>query len=618
MQPATAPSFLPTNRTEMAARGWDELDVLFVTGDAYIDHPSFGVSLLGRLLESKGYRVGILAQPDWRDPDCFKLMGRPRLCAAVSAGAMDSMVNHYTAARRLRRDDAYSPGGQAGLRPNRAVIVYSAMLKGVFKGLPLLIGGIEASLRRLAHYDYWEDKLRRSILCDSKADLLLFGMAEHSLLEICRLLDKGVPIAKLRDIPGTALLCAQAAPGSLELPSFEEISSDRKAFGQAYRLSSEGYFTPGCVLSQQHGNRWLHINPPAPPLPEKELDRLYALPFCRAPHPRYQDKIPAFEQIRTSITSHRGCYGGCSFCSITHHQGKTIQSRSAESILAEIDRLCHEPWFRGTLSDIGGPTANMYGTRCSNKQGCTRPSCLFPAVCPSLDASDSRAVSLLGSIRAHRGVKHAFIASGIRYDLLDKQKHYFSNLLEHHVGGLLKVAPEHCSPDVTRWMRKPGPGSFEDFLRFYREGNRARGQRRGVVPYFIAGHPGCTLNHMVETALFLKKHDLRVEQVQEFTPTPGTYSTCLYYTGIDPYSGKEVACAKTDKERRLQKALLLHHQPELKKDLLEALRRCKREDLIPLFLGEVSRKSHTQVNAAPAAKKTEKRKPRPARKPKKN
>ena len=581
-------AFLPTSRAEMTARGWDELDVLLVMGDAYVDHPAFGVPLLGRCLESEGYRVGILAQPDWRDRSVFQVMGRPRLLAAVSSGAMDSMVNHYTAARRPRRNDAYTPGGLAGRRPNRAVIAYTAALKGAFKGLPIVIGGIEASLRRLAHYDYWDDAVRRSILLDSKADLLVYGMGELALLEIVRRLAAGESISTLHDILGTAFVQTEGALGC-EIPGYETVAEDSAAYNQAFRLAAEeSSIVSGRQLSQRHGQRWVTVNPPSRPLGEKELDAIYALPFTRLPHPGYREAIPAYTQIRFSITTHRGCFGGCAFCAITHHQGKTIQSRSEKSVLDEIDRLTSHPEFRGTITDVGGPTANMYGLSCGNaaaRRRCRRAGCLFPTPCRHLVKSDVRAVRLLRRIREHRGVKHTFVASGIRFDLLEYQHEYFEELLTHHVGGLLKVAPESVSEDVTRIMRKPGPAPFVDFLKRFWSFGRQYGRRQGIVPYFISAHPGCTLSDMVDVALFLSRHRLRVEQVQEFTPTPGTLSTCMYHTETDPFSGRPVHVPRTEREKRLQKALLLYHLPEHRDEVIEALRTCGRPEAATELLG---------------------------------
>ncbi len=576
----------------MAQRGWDGLDVLFITGDAYIDHPAFGTPLLARLLENKGFRVGIVAQPDWKDPESLKVMGRPRLFAAISAGAMDSLVNHYTAAKKIRSNDAYTPGGVAGKRPNRAVIAYTAAVKGAFKGLPTVIGGIEASLRRLAHYDYWSDKVRRSILIDSKADLLIFGMAEAAILEITRRLDRGEQLSTLTDIRGTAFATKDRPDEGIILPSFEEVFQSTDAYNRAFKLSSrqENPFSAK-ILIQPHAGRHVVINPPSLPITEPEMDSIYALPFTRQPHSMYTETIPAFEQIRYSITSHRGCFGGCSFCAITHHQGKTIQSRSQQSILREVEIMTAQKDFRGTISDVGGPTANMYGLKCGNHEAekvCQRPSCLYPKICNNLMTSDRPATTLLQSIRQHENVKHTFIASGVRYDLFPDQQRYFSDLLQHHVGGLLKVAPESTSDNVTKVMRKPGADVFTRFLDQFRRDSRELGLRQAVVPYMISNHPGCTLNDMIDVALYLKRHRLTVEQVQDFTPTPGSLSTCIYHTEKDPYSGQPIHVPRSTKERQLQKSLLLYHRPESRANIQEALKVCRRENVTTELLGAIS------------------------------
>jgi uncharacterized radical SAM protein YgiQ len=572
--------FIPCNREEMNRRGWDELDVLFITGDAYVDHPSFGTPLLARLLESQGFRAGIIAQPDWREPGAFKGMGRPRLFAAISAGAMDSMVNHYTAAKKIRNDDAYTPGGHSGARPNRAVIAYTAAVKGAFKGLPTVVGGLEASLRRLAHYDYWDNKVRRSILVDSKADLLLFGMAESAIASLARRMHTGEAIPQIKDIRGTAYITKDGPEDAVEMPAHEEVANDTEAYNRAFRLAAE-QANPysGKSLIQPHAGRLVVVNPPAMPLKEEELDRIYALPFIKQPHPMYTETIPAYEQIRFSITSHRGCCGGCAFCAITHHQGKDIQSRSAASIEDEVDRLSRHPEFSGTITDIGGPTANMYGLHCSSPEAraaCQRESCVYPKICKHFQTRDTQAVKLLHKLREKPAIKHLFIASGIRFDLLDRQPDYFADLLEHHVGGLLKVAPESTSPRVTKVMRKPEPDVFKTFLQRFRQQSRTHGKRQAVIPYFISAHPGCTLDDMIDVALFLKENNLRIEQVQEFTPTPGSLATCIYHTGHDPYTGEPLHVPRDPRERSLQKAMLLYHLPEQRRAVLEALRRTGR------------------------------------------
>lgn len=584
-------TFLPMTREEATARGWDELDVVFVTGDAYVDHPSFGVPLLARWLEAHGFRVGIIAQPDWRSRDDFVKLGRPRLFFAVAAGAMDSMVAHYTPARKIRRDDAYTPGNRHGARPNRAVIVYTSRLKEAFPAVPVVIGGIEASLRRFAHYDYWDNKVRRSILFDAKADLLVYGMGERPILELAQRLRRGEPFPEIHNIRGTAFIRGnlpeppEASPSAIILPSFEEVASDRKQFAAAYRQASREQ-NPACgsTIFQGHGNRFLACNPPSLPLSESELDRIYALPFAKAPHPSYREPIPAWDQIRASITTHRGCMAGCAFCSITHHQGRVIQSRSLRSIVQEVEELIRMPWFRGSLSDLGGPTANMYGFRTTRPDVCARcrrESCLHPAPCTNLVIADEAAAQLLRTVRTLKGVKHTAVSSGVRFDLLEMQPRYLKELLEHHVGGLLKVAPEHVSPRVTRLMRKPGAETFQRFLALFRRESQRLGKRHAIVPYFISGHPGCTLSDMVDAALFLKENRLRPEQVQDFTPTPGTLSTCMYWTGIDPLTGEEVPVPRDEREKSLQKALLLHHLESERQRVREALRKAGRERDLP-------------------------------------
>jgi uncharacterized radical SAM protein YgiQ len=593
------PKFLPTNHSEAKARGWHALDVIFVTGDAYVDHPAFGVPLLARLLESVGLKIGIISQPDWRSKEPFMALGRPRLFFAVAAGAMDSMVAHYTPARKLRRDDAYTPGNRHGARPNRATIIYTSRLKEAYRDVPVVIGGIEASLRRFAHYDFWEDKVRRSALLDAKADLLVYGMGETPLLELVARLCAGEAFSSIRDLRGTAYLAPappEAGPGKevLALPSFEEVSADRAVYSESFRLLS-GEQNPGCarIVVQRHAQRYLVCNPPAHPLSQSALDAIYALPFVKAPHPGYSEAIPAYEQIRGSITTHRGCFGGCAFCAITHHQGKTIQSRSESSILQELERMVAMPWFRGSVSDLGGPTANMFGLSCGDSAGgavCRRGSCLFPKPCRNLVTDDAASSSLLIKARKVAGVKHIAISSGVRYDLLEVQPRYLRELVEHHVGGLLKVAPEHLTDRVTAVMRKPGRASFERFRDAFLAESRKLGKKQHIVPYFISGHPGCTLSDMVDLALLLKHWGMQVEQVQDFTPTPGTLATCIYHTGIDPFTGEPVYVAKTDREKGLQKSLLLYHVPDERKNCLLALKECGREAVAAELFGASPRR----------------------------
>jgi uncharacterized radical SAM protein YgiQ len=575
---------LPTTCDEARRRGWDALDIILVSGDAYIDHPAFGVPLLGRWLEAHGFRVGIIPQPDWRSKEPFMALGRPRLVFGVSAGAMDSMVAHYTPQKRLRHDDAYTPGNRHGGRPNRASIIYTSRLKEVYKDVPVVLGGIEASLRRLAHYDFWEDKLRRSILLDAKADLLIYGMGERSLLELAKRLHSGESFRDISDLRGSCLVGRHSAEGAVVLPSWEQLATDKAVFADAHRLMEQEQ-NPYCGqrLVQSYGDRQVVCNPPALPLSPKELDTLYALPFTREPHPCYKEQIPAFEQIKRSITTHRGCFGGCSFCAITMHQGKFIQSRSHASVQQEVGRLAAKGWFKGQISDLGGPTANMYGLVCKapdSGHGCRRPSCLHPAICPNLQCSDAPAAGLLRKVRGIPGVRQVVISSGIRYDLLERQPDYFKELVAHHVGGLLKVAPEHLAHKVTTLMRKPDAAVFERFLVRFRGESTKLGKRQGVVPYLMAGHPGCTVDTMVELALALRRLRLQVEQVQEFTPTPGTAATCMYYTGVDPISGKLVYVPRGDRERRIQKGLLLLHLPEEQARVSKGLQEMGRSDLL--------------------------------------
>jgi uncharacterized radical SAM protein YgiQ len=587
-------SYIPISRDDAAKRGWDELDVIFISGDAYIDHPAFGVPLLARWLESHGFRVGIIAQPDWRSKDAFMVLGRPRLCFAVSAGAMDSMVAHYTPARKLRHDDAYTPGNRHGSRPNRATIIYTSRLKEAYRDVPVVIGGIEASLRRFAHYDFWENKLRRSILFDAKADLLIYGMGETALLELLERMRWGEQIQSIRDVRGTAYICRELpehcdATGVLEIPSFEDVCADTTTFAEAFRLTAQELNPHSArMIVQRHGDRLLCCCAPALPLSTPDMDAIYALPFEKAPHPSYREQIPAWEQIKNSITSHRGCCGGCAFCAIAMHQGRTIQSRSSASLSAEIQSLADMSWFRGSISDIGGPTANMYGLFCKDDAAnrvCRRESCLFPTLCRHLATDDAKAVAMLKKARNSPGIKHVAVSSGVRYDLMERQPEYFRELVGHHVSGILKIAPEHFAEHVTELMRKPGKKAFEAFLqRFSAESNRV-GKRQQVVPYLISGHPGCTMADMLELALSLKRMGFKVEQVQDFTPTPGTLSTCMYYTGIDPYNGKKVHVPRSDREKGLQKALLLWHQNEERAKVLEALKELGRSDAAVELLG---------------------------------
>ncbi len=581
---------------EVAARGWDAVDVVFVTGDAYVDHPSFAMALLGRVLEAQRYRVAILSQPDWHSCDAWKTFGRPRLCFAVSAGNMDSMLNHYTAARKVRNDDAYSPGGQIGRRPDRATMAYCQRAREAYKGVPVIAGGVEASLRRLAHYDYWSDKVRRAIILDAKADLIVYGMGETPLIDIVRRLDAGQSIREIRDIRGTAyrlgasetILPLPLGEGRGEgetLPSYEQVSTDPQAFAQMTRtIYRESNPHNARRLVQYHGREAVVVNPPAWPLSQQEIDRVYGLPFTRRPHPSYgEQKIPAFTVVKDSIQIMRGCFGGCAFCSLTAHQGRIIQSRSRESVLAEIGQIVAQPDSSGVISDLGGPTANMYMMYCGRPEigcKCRRTSCLYPTVCKLLRTDHGPLIELMKAARRVKGVKRVFVASGVRMDLARRSTAYISHLARHHTGGLLKVAPEHCAEEVLRRMCKSPIDDFEAFGRKFRQASSAAGKEQYLVPYFMAGHPGCDLDAMIELALYLKRTGYRPDKVQDFIPGPMDLATCMYHTGIDPLSGEPVYVPRGARERRLQRALLQYWKPENHNDVRLALEQAGRLDLI--------------------------------------
>jgi uncharacterized radical SAM protein YgiQ len=624
---------------EVTARGWDCVDVVFVTGDAYVDHPSFAMGLLGRVLESEGFRVAILSQPDWHSCDAWKIFGRPRLCFAISAGNMDSMLNHYTANRKVRNDDAYSPNGEIHKRPDRATLAYCQRAREAYKGVLVIAGGVEASLRRLAHYDYWSDKVRRSIIFDAKADLVVFGMGERPLVEIVKRLDAGQTIDQLRDIRGVAYrLGANEAeidslaatrmgaggqwavdggqragdngqretasgfihPSSLIphpssfiphpfdtviLPSFEQVSADKAAFADMTRtIYHEANPYNARRLVQFHGREAVVVNPPAWPLTEEEMDRIYDLPFTRRPHPSYgKRRIPAFDVVKDSIQIVRGCFGGCAFCSITAHEGRVIQSRGEKSILAEIRRMAEAPDFKGVISDLGGPTANMYRMKCSRpevSEKCRRQSCLHPVVCPLLATDHGPIIRLMRAARKEDGVKQVFIASGIRMDLALLSPEYIDEIAKNHTGGLLKVAPEHTEPEVLELMRKPPIENFEAFAAEFRRASAASGKEQYLTQYFIAGHPGSDLAAMIRLALYLKRHGIRPDKVQDFIPGPMDIATCMYYTGMDPMTGKPVYVTRGARERRLQRALLQFFKPENFSDVKAALIEAGRTDLI--------------------------------------
>ena len=583
---------LPMTPEEVAARGWDAVDVVFVSGDAYVDHPSFAVALLGRLLEAEGYRVAILSQPDWHSCGPWQTFGRPRICFAVSAGNMDSMLNHYTASRKVRNDDAYSPGGQIGRRPDRATLAYCQRAREAYKGVPVVAGGVEASLRRLAHYDYWSDKVRRSILLDAKADLMVYGMGERPLVEIVARLAGGQSAQQLRDIRGTLfrLGASESSPSeppkdTAMLPSYEEVASDKRAFVAMTRMihrETNPYHARQLV--QYCGREAVVVNPPALPLSEKEMDRIYGLPFTRRPHPSYGRRpIPAYEVVKDSIQIVRGCFGGCAFCSLSAHQGKIIQNRSRESVLEEIRRMAADPEFSGVISDLGGPTANMYGMFCGSpemRRRCRRTSCLHPTICKLLRTGHGPLLELLGAARQQPGVKQVFVASGIRMDLARRDPAFIEQLARHHTGGLLKVAPEHVDPEVLRRMNKPRIEEFLAFEKQFRQAAAAAGKEIYLVPYFMAGHPACDLQAMVRLATFLKQTGYRPDKVQDFIPLPMDPATCMYYTEMDPTTGEPIYVPKGGRERRLQRALLQFWKPENYADVREALEKAGREDLI--------------------------------------
>lgn len=551
----------PTNKNEMQALGWERCDVIIVSGDAFVDHPSFGTAIIAHILGAEGYRVGILDQPDWNDPGAFRNLGAPKYFFAVTAGNIDSMVAHYTVNRKKRSADAYTPGGIAGKRPNRATIVYTNAIRSAYKDIPVILGGVEASLRRMAHYDYWSDKVRRSILLDSKADLLIYGMAERPLKGILKKLTQNTNIREICDIPGTVCRSAEIPPDSIELPSFESVSQDKKAFNIMTRLHYENRVYPYAkTLYQRHGEQIVRINPPAKPLSTAEMDALYALPFSREAHPKYRESIPALEQIRNSITVHRGCFGNCSFCAITFHQGPRIQSRSKASVLKEVRELSKRPWFRGTVSDIGGPTANMYGMHC-RIGGCREMNCLSPGICPHLLVSDQdRYVKLLEAAAAIPGVKNVFIASGLRHDLALADLPAMEKMVTQFTGGHLKIAPEHLNDDVTRIMNKPSGELYFKFLEKFRHFSRKADKEQYIVPYFISGHPGCTDAMMMELQEQLKKSGHKLQQAADFYPTPMTLSTAMFYTGYHPLSGEKLYIPKSEKAKRRQFSIMMWQQ----------------------------------------------------------
>ena len=580
--------FLPISKKEMNSLGWDYYDFLFISGDAYVDHPSFGTALLSRWLQYNGYRICICPQPDRNNPAALTSYDTPRLGVLISGGVIDSMVNHYTASKKPRSEDVYSPGGKAGMRPDRCVIVYSNMARAAFGDIPVIIGGTEASLRRFAHYDYWQDKVRRSILVDSGADILLFGMGERSLLEICDRLRDGIPVKRITNVKGSCYISDTVPKNSIVLPSFEKVSTDKESYARA--AATEYYEQDsirGKILVQQHGDRYLVQLPQSPPLTQKEMDKVYSLNYMRAWHPVYDKDggIPALSEVKFSITSSRGCFGSCSFCALTFHQGRVVQARSQQSILAEAQKLIWEDDFKGYIHDVGGPTANFRAPACKKqlKAGtCRDRQCLYPSVCPNAEVDHKDYLELLRKLRALPRVKKVFIRSGIRYDYLiaDKDDTFFRELCEHHVSGQLKVAPEHISNNVLRYMGKPGVKQYEKFCKKFYDINKEIGKEQYLVPYLMSSHPGSTLQDAIELAVYLKRNNIRPEQVQDFYPTPGTLSTAMFYTELDPRTMKKVYVPRTPHEKALQRALLQSSRKENYKLVHEALTKAKRTDLI--------------------------------------
>jgi uncharacterized radical SAM protein YgiQ len=606
---------LPMSQAEMQNLGWDSCDIIIVTGDAYVDHPSFGMALIGRLLESQGFRVGIIAQPNWQDVNAFKILGKPNLFWGITAGNMDSMVNRYTADRKIRSNDAYTPDGQADKRPDRATIVYAQLCRQAYKQVPIIIGGIEASLRRIAHYDYWSDKVRRSILVDAKADMLIYGNAERAVVEVAHRLAFGEQIQNIQDIRGTAVVRKNLPADWVEinasqiniikpaksdnisnisnifirLPSYEQVTKDKVLYAHTARiLHLESNPHNAKTLVQAQGEREVWLNPPPIPLSTAEMDSIYELPYTRQPHPSYTAKIPAYEMIRFSVTIMRGCFGGCSFCSITEHEGRIIQNRSIDSVLRELTDIQQLPGFTGVISDLGGPTANMYRLHCKNphiEALCKRLSCVYPGICHNLNTDHTALIELYQKARAVDGIKKITISSGVRYDLAIQSPQYVKELVTHHVGGYLKIAPEHTENNVLSKMMKPDLRSYYEFKAMFEQYSRLAGKEQYLIPYFIAAHPGARDEDMLQLAIWLKQNKFRLDQVQAFLPSPMALATAMYYSGKNPllkvsYDSEDVFSAKNLTQRRLHKAFLRYHAAENWSILQQALKSLGRQDLI--------------------------------------
>lgn len=617
--------FLPTSKEEMEALGWEQADVIIFSGDAYVDHPSFGSAVIGRVLQAEGYKVAIVPQPNWRDDlRDFKKLGEPRLFFGISAGAMDSMVNYYTANRRLRHDDAYTAGGRHGMRPDYPTIVYSNILHELFPNTPIVAGGIEASLRRVSHYDYWQDRLRPSILADAKADMIVYGMGERTIREIANNLNAGRSISDLTDIPQTALFINESpSADDIVLHSYEECLADKRKQAMNFKhVEIESNKYRGKTIWQSTGGRWLKINPMYPPMTSDEIDASFDLPYTRVAHPRYKGKvIPAYEMIRHSINMHRGCFGGCAFCTISAHQGKFIASRSKKSIMKEARQVVEMEDFKGYISDLGGPSANMYNMGGFDKnicKKCTRPSCLHPQPCPNLNNDHSALLDIYHSVDSLKEVKKSFVGSGVRYDLSMMQhkdakiaevnRRYNRELIEHHVSGRLKVAPEHTSEEVLNCMRKPSFSLFYKFKRIFDDVNQKTGMRQQLIPYFISSHPACMEEHMAELAVITKNLDFRLEQVQDFTPTPMTLATEIYYTGIHPYTGEEIFTAKNERDKLAQRKYFFWYDKEYRKPICDSLKRIGRQDLVKeLYPGSSPMNYDSRQNRGVLMKKSDKK-----------
>lgn len=582
--------FLPISKRDMIDRGWDQCDFIIVTGDAYIDHHSFGTAIISRVLEAQGYKVGIIPQPDWKNIYDFQRLGRPKYAFLVNGGNMDSMVNHYTVSKKRREKDMYSPGGKMGLRPDYATIVYCNKIREAYKNIDIVIGGVEASLRRFAHYDYWDNKVRRSILVDSKADLLMYGMGEKTVIQIADLLRYGANIKNITNVRGTCYLTNDISniKNAIHVPSFEEVSSDKKAYGEAYKLE---YYEQDSILGktiiQKHGDRYLVQNSPQENMTQEEMDITYNLPYTRTYHPIYKEKggIPAITEVKFSITSHRGCFGSCSFCALTFHQGRVIQNRSQDSIIDEAKLLTTFPDFKGYIHDIGGPTADFRHKACKKQEvhgTCKTKQCMFPKPCKNLIIDHTEYLSLLKKVRKLPGIKKVFIRSGIRYDYLihDHNESFFKELCEHHISGQLKVAPEHVVPRVLNQMGKPTREVYDKFVDKYFQINNRIGKKQFLVPYLMSSHPGSDLNAAIELAQYVKKMGYTPEQVQDFYPTPGSLSTTIYYTGVNPLTGEEVYTPKTQEEKDMQRALIQFAVPKNYPKVKKALIKAHREDLI--------------------------------------